>query len=190
MGIDSMQEAKVDAAGLNLREITLQLDTYDDIFSDFDPRPYAKRELSEDFLKEIQRRYLEDKRGGFEVLFTLPSQVRDTAGEALIKKRLRAHFSFMMKNESDSIKKTVKRGYLYITIGATVLLAEVLAFSILHEASALYQVLSVFLVPAGWYGMFTGIGKVVDEPQESVEKKRLYEKFEKANYVFMSQEQE
>src|SRR3989338_253090 len=115
MGIDSMQEAKVDAAGLNLREITLQLDTYDDIFSDFDPRPYAKRELSEDFLKEIQRRYLEDNRGGFEVLFTLPSQVRDTAGEALIKKRLRAHFSFMMKNESDSIKKTVKRGYLYIT---------------------------------------------------------------------------
>ena len=72
-----------------LREITIQLDTYDDIFSDFDPRPYSSRALSEDFIKEIKRHYMEDKRGRFEVHFTIPASERNIGDEGLIKKRLR-----------------------------------------------------------------------------------------------------
>ena len=173
-----------------MREIAITLDTYDDIFSDFDPRPYAQRELSEDFLKEINRRYMEDKRGRFEVHFTIPSSERDMKEESLIKKRLREHFSFMAKRESDSIKKTKNRGYLYIAIGAAVLLADAYFFFLFNEGSIIYRVVSIFLVPAGWYGMFTGIGKVIDEPYDSVERKSLYEKFERANYVFLSNELE
>ena len=32
--------------------VSLWLDTYEDIFSDFDPRPYGQRALSEDFVAE------------------------------------------------------------------------------------------------------------------------------------------
>jgi len=174
----------------DLHEITIQLDVYDDIFSDFDPRPYNERELSDDFLKEIQRRYMEDKRGRFEVHFTIPSTERDTKEESLIKRRLREHFAFMVKHEQEQIKHTRTRGYLYVLIGALVLIANVFALFALDESSLAYQILAVMLVPAGWYGMFTGIGKVIDEPFESVGRKKLYEKFEKANYVFLSEELE
>jgi len=174
----------------SLREIAIILDVYDDIFSDFDPRPYSQREMSEDFLKEIQRRYMANKKGRFEIRFSIPSQERDLKAELLIKKRLREQFTFMVKRETENINKTKRRGYLYIVIGAMVLLADTYFFFMFHEESVLYQVLSVMLIPAGWYGMFTGIGKVVDEPFESVEKKALYEKFEKANYVFLSDELE
>ena len=173
-----------------LREITIQLDTYEDIFSDFDPRPFAQRELSEDFLKEIQRRYMEDKRGRFEVHFNIPSSERDIRGESLIKKRLREHFDFMAKREAHIIKKTKDRGYLYIIIGMLVLLADTYFFFVLDESQVIYHILSIMLVPAGWYGMFTGIGKVIDEPFEAVERKKLYEKFEKANFIFLSDERE
>ena len=70
------------------------------------------------------------------------------------------------------------------------LLANVVALFALDESSWFYQVLSVVLVPAGWYGMFTGIGKVIDEPALATEKKAVYEKFERANYVFLSDELE
>lgn len=179
---------EIEASGL--REITIQLDTYDDIFSDFDPRPYQGRELSEDFLKEIQRRYLEDKRGRFEVRFTIPTAERDVNEEALIKRRLREHFAFMAKTEEESIKSTKQRGYIYILMGTAVLLANIVALYALEESSLFYQVLSIILVPAGWYGTFTGIGKVIDEPFEAVGRKNLYEKFEKAAYIFMSEERE
>jgi len=181
----------VEAAGPEqMREITIALDNYDDIFSDFDPRTYEERELSEDFLKEIQRRYMEDKKGRFEIHFTIPSMERDVKEEALIKKRLREHFGFMAKQEEEAIKKTKMRGYAYVVIGAVVLLANVFALFWLQEESWFYQILSVLLVPAGWYGMFTGIGKVIDEPFDAVERKMVHEKFEKANYIFMSEELE
>ena len=173
-----------------LREITIMLDTYDDIFSDFDPRPYQKRALSEDFLKEMQRRYLEDKRGRFEVSFTIPAAERDIAAENLIKRRLREHFAFMSRREQDAITYIKRRGYAYIIVGAVVLLANVYSLAVLNESNLFYQILSVILVPAGWYGMWTGIGKVVDEPSEAVNRKALSEKFEKANYIFLSAEEE
>lgn len=188
MAQDAIKQA---AAPLEkLREITITLDTYEDIFSDFDPRPFEQREMSEDFLKEINRRYMEDRHGRFEVTFTIPSSERDLKAEALIKKRLRDHFAFMVKREGEIIQKTKNRGYLYIAIGFIVLLAETASFFILTEKSVFYQLLSIMLVPAGWYGMFTGIGKVIDEPYDAAERKKVHEKFEKANYVFLSDERE
>jgi hypothetical protein len=174
----------------DMREITIQLDTYEDIFSDFDPRPYSQRELSEDFLKETQRRYLEDKRGRFEIHFTIPSSERDVSEEALIKKRLREHFAVMVRREEEVIRNTKNRGYIYLFAGMAVLLANVYALFELNEASVVYQLLSIILVPAGWYGMYAGMEKVIDAPFEAVNRKNVYEKFEHANYVFMSDEME
>ena len=37
------------------KEISFWLDSYDDLFSDFDPRPYAQKGFSEDFLDEAKR---------------------------------------------------------------------------------------------------------------------------------------
>jgi hypothetical protein len=173
-----------------LREISIVLDTYDDIFSDFDPRPYAQRAMSDDFLKEIQRRYMEDKRGRFDVSFTIPTSERDTQEEVLIKKRLREHFAFMAKGEEEVIRRTKSRGYFYIVLGALVLLANAFAIFFLRESSLIYQVLSILLVPAGWYGMFTGMEKVMERPFEAVDRKNLYDKFSKANYTFLSDELE
>lgn len=174
----------------DLHEITIRLDNYDDIFSDFDPRPFQFRELSDDFLKEIRKRYLEDKRGRFEVRFTIPSSERDLREEALIKKRLREHFASMATREEDTVGSIRAKGYIYIVIGAIVLVADVFALFLLNESSVFYRILSVLLVPAGWYGMFEGMGKVIDQPNEALERKSLYEKFEKANYIFMSDEME
>ncbi len=192
MAEEKKEEAKTAPAfeQAGMREITIQLDTYDDIFSDFDPRPYSQRALSEDFLKEAQRRYLENRRGRFEVHFTIPSSGRDLKEEALIKKRLREHFAIAARREGDLIQSTRKRGLWYMLIGALVLLANVYTFFLFNEESLVYQLLTVILVPAGWYGMFTGIGKVVDEPYDAAIRKGICEKFERANYVFMSDERE
>lgn len=185
-----MPEQETETKQQRMREITIRLDTYEDIFSDFDPRPYSGRELSDDFLKEIQRRYMEDKHGRFEIHFTIPSSERDTKEEALIKKRLREHFAFMRQREVEAIASTRQMGYIYIISGAVVLLGNVFALFALEESSVFYQIISVLMVPAGWYGMYTGMGKVIDEPALSVEKKKLYDKFERANYIFMSDELE
>ena len=63
--------------GLTMGERVVRLDTYDDIFSDFDPRPHARRELSEDLIKELSRRYRENPKGDLELRFYIPAHARE-----------------------------------------------------------------------------------------------------------------
>src|SRR3989339_701864 len=39
----------------HISQVSMWLDGYDDIFSDFDPRPYSQRSLSDDFLSEAKK---------------------------------------------------------------------------------------------------------------------------------------
>jgi len=72
--------------------ISLWIDDYDDIFSDFDPRPFSQRALSEDFLAEAKRAVRDRREDVPELRFLVPAPVRNLAGEATIRKRLREHF--------------------------------------------------------------------------------------------------
>jgi len=64
-----------------MTELSLWLDSYDDIYSDFDSRHYYKRRISEDFLYELERemKYKEDEASCLMLL--LPNQQRDEAVE-------------------------------------------------------------------------------------------------------------
>ena len=60
--------------GVDLREgnISLILDDYNDLFSDFDPRHYSERALSDDFLAESKRASRDKPAGSLEVKFLVP----------------------------------------------------------------------------------------------------------------------
>ena len=62
--------------------ISLLLDSYDDIFSDFDPRPFTHRAVSDDFLIEAKRAAL-DKDGTLELRFLIPRQHRKSDTETI-----------------------------------------------------------------------------------------------------------
>jgi len=47
----------------DLKEIAIVIDTWDDVFSDFDPSPLNERTVSGDFVEELKKRYRETQRG-------------------------------------------------------------------------------------------------------------------------------
>lgn len=55
----------------NDTEISIWVDTYDDVFSDFDSRPYDNRELSDDFLTEVRKMVRSNAPGKVELKFHL-----------------------------------------------------------------------------------------------------------------------
>lgn len=179
------KKEKKPAAFLNM--VHIALDTYDDIFSDFDPSSYSVRILSDDFLKEVQKRYMENKKGIFEVRFTLPKFNRSLKTEALIKKRLKDYFTQQLKYIDDELTKRRKRGGVYIAVGF-ILLASQIILADYEGYTNLLKLIEILLVPAGWYGMFVGIENLVEVPGRLEEQKRFYEKFQKAAYYFFSEE--
>ncbi|MBM3229972.1 hypothetical protein FJZ26_06065, partial [Candidatus Parvarchaeota archaeon] len=102
----------------SIRDISIAIDTYDDIFSDFDPRPYSTRQVSHDFLVEIRARYKETRGGRIEVRFIVPDIERDLKTESVIKKRLREYFAQEKRRLTEAIKKIRYRGAVYVAGGA------------------------------------------------------------------------
>ncbi|MFH1222105.1 MAG: hypothetical protein V1492_03405 [Candidatus Micrarchaeota archaeon] len=179
-------EEKKPATFLNL--VHIALDTYDDIFSDFDASPYSTRILSDDFLKEVQKRYVERKRGGFEIRFTLPKALRNAKTETLIKKRLKDYFELLLKNTHYELKKKRIRGWTYIGAGFVLLASQLYLAAQPDGNSYIVKLLEILMVPAGWYGMFVGIENILETPAKLEDQQKFYERLKNANYLFMSEE--
>lgn len=180
-------EEKKPATFLNF--VNIALDNYDDIFSDFDQSPYSTRILSDDFLKEVQKRYSERQRGGFEIRFTISDKLRNAKTEALIKKRLKDYFDKLLKNTEYELNKKRRRGMIYITAGFTLLATQMYLSTHNGDNGFLVKLLEILLVPAGWYGMFEGIGNLLEIPAPLEGQQKFYKKMKEANYVFMSEEE-
>lgn len=172
-----------------MRDISISIDFYDDIFSDFDPRPFSQRELSKDFLAELATRHMETKKGQIEVRFILPALERDGKIEATIKKRLREHFEAEVRQLSEEVQRGQRRGMLYMAVGFAFLFIELVGATF-YPDSFLQKIIGILLVPAGWYGMFTGIEKIIETEDGLRPKKEMMHKFTKCNYIFLSEDRE
>ncbi|MBI5148377.1 hypothetical protein HZA33_01730 [Candidatus Pacearchaeota archaeon] len=159
------EAAKQEAAKQQLlqkSEISIWLDSFDDVFSDFDSRPYSHRAISDDFLRESQKMYKETKTGKFELHLLVPTAARKEESENTIKKRLKDHF----KNQSKLIEKdikTIKRnGLLMITLG-TILLVIATLIAYQESRNLLLLILLTIFEPAGWFTIWTGLDGLIYE---------------------------
>jgi len=167
----------------DVREVKIILDTYDDIFSDFDPRPYSQRELSDDFVKEIQRRYLETPAGKIVVHFDMPAGTRDPKTDALVKRRIRDYFEVERKREEKLVREMQNKGVKYVVLGSIALVGATLP--LLEWPNDVWvNTLSAIVTPMAWYLSFTGTSMFLDDWRSTHANVKLYSRFEKANYVF------
>lgn len=141
---------------LRLSELSVWLDCYDDIFSDFDPRPYQERALSDDFLAMARKEILKKTGGELELTFLLPRGMRDRKTEKLVKERLRGHFTRHTARIRGEIAGLRRRGGLMCLASFAMLFFAAylpeLAFPV-----ALTRFLTVLCNPAGWYLVFSGL---------------------------------
>ena len=163
-------------------EISLVLDTYDDIFSDFDPRPYDHRVLSFDFLIEAKRAARE-KVTGLELKFMLPENLLDKEKEALIKKRLHDHFHKHMQLLKKERGTKVGNGILIAVLGF-ILTAGAAMISYHLKDSLNAAVMLVILEPAGWFSIWNGLDMVFQGSKATNEDYAFYKKMATAEITF------
>jgi hypothetical protein len=167
---------------LDESEISLVLDTYDDIFSDFDPRSYENRVLSFDFLLEAKRAARE-KVSGLELEFMMPEKLCDKEKETLIKKRLHDHFHKHMRLLKKERSTKVGNGILIAVMGFF-LTACAAIISYYYKDSLNAAVMLVLLEPAGWFSIWNGLDMVFQGSKASSEDYAFYRKMATAEITF------
>ncbi|MEI7904247.1 MAG: hypothetical protein WCI43_02395 [Candidatus Firestonebacteria bacterium] len=167
---------------LDASQISLVLDTYDDIFSGFDPRSFDHRSLSQDFLFEAKRA-ARDKVSGLELKFLIPKTERNEQQEELIGLRLREHFEKHAALLREEMRKTRMKGALLTAVGMCVTAAAAtLAFH--FKESFLAGIAVVVLEPAGWFTIWNGLEMSFFALRNKQEDLEFYGKMEQAEVTF------
>jgi len=170
---------------LSMSEISLWLDNYDDIFSDFDPRSYSERSVSIDFLDEIKRASRDKETGAIELRFLIPKNLRSAEKENQIKKRLHEHFKRHHNLLEQEKKKTVRKGLSIAGCGFASMFLAVFVKSSLNQ-ELLQIALSTLLEPAGWFMMFFGLDMAFGSSKEKQAELDFYHKMSQAEISFIS----
>lgn len=173
---------------LEVRDISIALDSYGDIFSDFDPRPYSSRQISEDFLLEIERRKLEGEKGELEIRFYIKKEMRKEATEEQVTKRLQSYFRWKLKELKKEEAKAKGNGIRLVGAGLAMMLVQAyfVEFRIYEPAAPL---LDVLLVPFAWFAVWVGLDKLFEEAGKTQKESALISKLSRAKYIFISEEE-
>jgi len=169
-----------------LSDISMSIGRYGDIFSDFDPRPYSQRAISDDFLHEAKRAVRYMASGSVELKLLMPKNKRDRRKEGMIKKRLRAHFKrhaeFLMKEKTG----IMRNGAAFCAAG--VVLMFVAAYLLFSGGDR--QLISYFFIilmePGGWFLFWEGLNLIIFEPKKQKHELRFYNKMSRCSIQFIS----
>lgn len=137
--------------------ISLRLDQYDDIFSDFDIRPYSSRALSIDFLDEVKRAARDKQEGKIELILHLPKKKRNESHETKIKERLATHFKRHHHLLLQEKRHILRIGIRMILVGILCMLAATFVLFYNTRRNLLLSFIVVFLEPAAWFLVWEGM---------------------------------
>jgi hypothetical protein len=170
---------------LKMSEIALWLDTYDDIFSDFDPRPFNQRSVSVDMLDELKRASRDKASGQTELKFLIPAKDRKLETELNIKKRLKDHFKRHFEEINNGKKKIFAKAITFVILGFAMLFFAAY-IDHLGKSGLLYSAIVIFFEPAGWFTFWFSLEQIFDYFKEKNPEAVFYEKMSNAEISFIS----
>ena len=154
-----VNKTKPQSAGSGIRSdvhsISIWLDGYDDLFSDFDARPIGERNVSEDFLHELQNVSAEAERPVHELCLLLPAARRSPESEKMITRRLHTMFRENYQYYQGEIRRQRRRGIAFLTGGMMVLILATYISYVTPDKFFMHALL-VVLEPAGWFSIWNG----------------------------------
>lgn len=172
---------------VNHSEVSLVIDVYNDIFSDFDPRPFNERALSDDFLLAAKKAAKEEDKL-VQLNFLIPQNKRDLNEEKLIKKRLSKHFEKNYSILEREKSKIVKTGAGFIAAGVILMLVASLILSRREGGSFLLNFLIVLFEPGGWFLFWEGLYQVIFESKKVDPNLDFYKKMRNVRVQFLRRE--
>jgi hypothetical protein len=168
----------------NSSEIRIILDSYEDIFSDFDPRPYNIRALSTDFLEEIERASVDKHDETIELTLLVPKKIKKTHNEEVIRKRLHEHFMKHFHHLKKERNGLYKEGVWFI-IGGLLLMIIATFFLFKHEdTSFIITFLTIICEPGGWFLFWEGLNLLIFESKKINPKLNFYRKMHTSKINF------
>lgn len=136
-------------------DIVLWIDAYSDIFSDFDPRAFTSRSVSDDFVAQVRKAAREFSQRPVVLRLLVPEKMRTPEDEVVIQNRLRVFFDQNLMRLKETLSITRRKGILFGVSGFMVLLVASYLKD-MQSAKFLITFLVTLFEPAGWFLLWAG----------------------------------
>jgi len=168
---------------LRKSKVPLLLNSYEDIFSDFDPRPYYERALSHDFVPELKAAVRDKEAGMIHVSLLVPKKLRNLKDEVTIKKRLYEHFERHHQMLHKEVRSVVRKGFVFGFVGLILwFMATITKLSSINEI--IQTSLSILFEIAGWFFIWTAFEYLFLDPHSKKPDLEFYGKMASAPISF------
>ncbi len=154
-------------------ELNLWLDNYTDLYSDFDPRQFQKRRVSEDFISELKLAMRQGEEIPKLLVLAIPSTKRDPETEKIIAKSLQTTFQNQKIFHSTEYRRTTRKGLMLLLSGV---IAMIINLYIINQSnnSFLLSAIRLLLEPAGWFLLWTGLDTLYYELREKKKERTFF----------------
>jgi hypothetical protein len=168
-----------------MADLSLWLDYYDDIYSDFDSRHYMKRRISEDFIYELRNALKYKKERVNDLILLLPNEKRNEISEKMIVGSLGDFFSFQSEASSDKCRRKLRSGIVFGIMGVIIMILN--AFAVFKGSNTLPLIaLRVVLEPAGWFLLWASFDFLFYNWQELKKEREFFKELAEMNIHFKS----
>ena len=144
-------------------EINIWLDSYDEMFSDFDPRPYRKRVISDDFISQVRKVVKDQYQRKMTLCLLLLEPNRNHQDEQVIAERIINYFKTNSDQLQEEKRTSIRKGLLLVVLGILLMLMASY-FSFIKSESYYVHMLLILFEPAGWFLLWMGLEKSVNFP--------------------------
>ena len=108
--------------------VEVALDRYEDVFNEWDPAPYKRRDLDPDLLTYLNESSLDiPLRYELELSFTVPAEAGDTEKEKLVSDGIRNYFSFEARQMRRRLGQIYRTTAAYLVCAVLLLIATTYA---------------------------------------------------------------
>jgi len=179
-------ESELDTTKLmKLSEISLTINSYEDIFSIFDPRPYSERSLSVDFIDEAKRASRDKNDIGLQLTLLVPKKKRNERNELTIKNRMKEHFRRHYHINAKEKQESIQLGMKMFFLGILFMVTATYFLYKLGSENLLASIVIVILEPAGWFTFWEGLDQIIFESKKHDPEMEFNRKMESAEIKFV-----
>lgn len=167
--------------------IEVSLDGYEDIFNEWDPAPFKRRDLDPDLIY-----FLEDcsddipLRYPIRIRFEMPGDLRIEEKEQRITLGIRNYFRFRKNSIQKDIDQLRKRIIIYTVMSFGFLLSATLS-SGMADKNILIQTGIEGLFIGGWVFLWEAISLIFFSMRDKQVEYRKAERFRGSEYIFLNQ---
>lgn len=137
----------------NAYKIEISLDKYEDIYNEWDPTPFKKRDIEEEFIKYVVDSSLDiPMRYDVELNLYLPEKLQDEKKEKNAKSAIKSYFSYLLDRNKRSLNASIARCLRSAFIGIILLIVYYISLKDTEEGLARVFVEGISIL--GWVALW------------------------------------